>query len=477
MTEMVRPLLTRLMGQRFIAFYPVLAHLTNSAKCALFLGHALSWTRHYARHEPERDGWFWQTTEQCQSATGLSRHEQHHARTTLCAIGALIEEGRGMPRRTWFRLDLDALATLLATHIGHEAHQWSWSESAVRALLGRPIPVHRPFVSAGGSVTAGIYLGWMCTRMREARNLVRTDGLSTGVWLDVPMARSQANLGMKRRQLEGARATLIRAGLITECWRAGAPARRLTQLNVELLMTALSEPHSTQDSLSDRLENDPNRKCSQGMYETSIPACTKPDNWNVRNEHSSMHETGQQACTKPDNMSAGFVQPLYGVKTSEVTTPNTGGPSQRPSSSSHDQNHTNNAALKLGNELAEHEQKTVRQMLTKLADPTLAQLVADEWMAQCARGVVRRPLSYLSTLIQLASKNQFVPAHALGMAKARRNADVLEAARRLPPPGMQPTIPTTTAQVDSGSERTRPSDETMKTLQELRRRMQCVTTK
>ncbi len=494
MTETARPLLTQLMGQRFISFYPVLAHLTWSVKCALLLGHALSWTRHYARHEPQRDGWFWQTKEQWEDATGLSRHEQLHARQSLRDLGILIEEGRGMPRRTWFRIDLDKLATVLGTHIGRDVHQWSWSESAVRTLLGRPVPIHHPLVCASGSVTSGIYLGWMCTRVREARNLASNrrlrrlnaaptdtdEKVNNAVWLDVSMTDSQANLAMGRRQMEGARKRLIDAGLITECWGAGVPARKLTGLNIDSLMAALSVGGAKAKFVPNRAQNKPDNQCLKGMAESYIPACTKADDWNGGIVHSSMDESGQQGCTKPADMMSGFVHPLYGVKTStQLHPPNTevdhtSVPHQRPGSSFSASIQIEPIRLDAG--LSPDEQKPVRQMLAKIADQTIAQQVADEWTAQCARGAVRSPLSYLSALIAQASKGQFVPALAPGLAQARRNADALEAARRQPPPGMQRTATTLPTQAKSGAApRSRPSDETMKTLQELRRKMRCVT--
>ena len=490
------------MGQRFISYYPVLAQLTGSVKCALLLGHALSWTRHYARNEPQRDGWFWQTTDQWRQSTGLSRHEQIRARDRLRQLGIISEQGRGMPRRTWYRIELNKLAAVIGEHIGRAVHQWSWSEAAVRALLGRPVPCYKPLIEAGGSVTAGIYLSWLCARMRSRdcfashRRMGRyitgpcTDLMDSehAVWLDITTVQSQSGLAMGRYQMEAARARLVHAGLIAERWGSGVPARKLTRIDTRAVIDVIVSAKPARDTAidgesSDRKGN--NASASnylKGMAQTANPACGKADDWNGGFVHSSMRKSGQQECRKADNMLSGLPHPLYGVKTSkQLPTQNKGTGSftnaaQATTRSSFAFEKSNpgpaQSVLELPTELAPTERTAATRMLERLDDRALAQQVVDEWAAHRDAGRLRSPLSYLSALVALAEKGQFVASHALVRAQRRHNSAVLEAARRRPPQGMRPV---TDAPAEKTVERSRPSAAVMASLTEMRRKMGCVT--
>ena len=114
------------------------------------------------------------------------------------------------------------------------------------------------------------------------------------------------------------------------------------------------------------------------------------------------------------------------------------------------------------------------RMLERLADRVLAQQVADEWSVHRESGRLRSPMSYLSSLIALAIKGQFVASHALNRARSRNNAAALEAARRRPPQGMNQAG---AAPPQSSTERSRPSAAVMASLTEMRRKMGCVTTR
>ena len=504
-TQLANPLLAVLMGQRFIGYYPVLAQLTGSVKCALLLGHALSWSRHYARSEPQRDGWFWQTTEQWRHSTGLSRHEQIRARVRLRELGLMSVQGRGMPRRIWYRIELDNLATVIGAHVGQAVDHWSWSEAAVRALLGRPVPCYKPLIEAGRSVTAGLYLSWLCALLRSRkgfaseRRMGRLRSSCTGdlqsegehaVWLDITTLESQSALAMGRYQLEAARAQLVGVGLIAERWGAGVPARKLTRIEPRAIIDAIVTSGTPErvdrrrKEAGQSVKNASTSLCLQGMAESANPACAKADDWNGGFVHSSMQKSGRQGCRQADDMLSGLPHPLYGVKTSKqlpTAKPDREGGSNAPqpvsrSSFPIDQSNAvlSVSALELPQVLSATERASAMRMLERLADRVLAQQVADEWSVHRESGRLRSPMSYLSSLIALAIKGQFVASHALNRARSRNNAAALEAARRRPPQGMNQAG---AAPPQSSTERSRPSAAVMASLTEMRRKMGCVTTR
>ena len=88
-TVKVDETLQRVSAQGFIQFHPALAELLGF-KAALFLGHALYWSRHLARTQPKRNGWFFMTARQWEQATGLTTREQASVRELLVERNLLI---------------------------------------------------------------------------------------------------------------------------------------------------------------------------------------------------------------------------------------------------------------------------------------------------------------------------------------------------------------------------------------------------
>jgi hypothetical protein len=97
---------------RPIAFHPILAHAIGDAATALFLSQLLYWD---STLKGERE-WFWKTQEEMKRETGLSRAEQETARRNLLEKGIIQERRTGSPCRLWYRIDFDALETMLAQY-------------------------------------------------------------------------------------------------------------------------------------------------------------------------------------------------------------------------------------------------------------------------------------------------------------------------------------------------------------------------
>jgi hypothetical protein len=97
-----------LLGDRPVAYHPMLAHVLGGVKEALFVSQLLYW--HDRGKLP--DGWIWKTRREWTEETGLSRREIEGARKRLVAKGVLEEKLQGIPATLHYRLDLDRLYEL-----------------------------------------------------------------------------------------------------------------------------------------------------------------------------------------------------------------------------------------------------------------------------------------------------------------------------------------------------------------------------
>lgn len=101
---------------RQIQYYPALRPLLGSVTATIFFGQALYWSDKTG----DAQGWFWKTQDDWATETGLSPDEQTSARKKLRGIGVLREEFRGIPRKLWFRLDLDRFEELVEAEFGND---------------------------------------------------------------------------------------------------------------------------------------------------------------------------------------------------------------------------------------------------------------------------------------------------------------------------------------------------------------------
>ena len=466
------------LSQRYILVYPVLQAVTGSAKAALMLSQMLYWTRTYLTSRPERGGWFWQTQQDWRTSTGLSRHEQDHARVALLATGFVEERRMGVPGRMHFRVDLLALGRAIAGHksTATDAH---WTETTLKALLGRPVAFLRGLVDIGGSFTAGYYLSDLCQQQRTLeRNALQGYITLNGAereldaghgWLDLPLGDTAKRLGLTTRRLRLARQRLIAAGLIEEGSSGGVQPRTLSRVNLPALTGALSSLQKTQANPSSQptetekpvMEHTGStrpplttgREVQQtfdftGMAETYIPEVTKPANWNGGNVHSRGDKTGNPEVTKPANNSAAFVTSINVISTSSLelqllAVPNTDQTLHRrrssdfaessiktpmPASASIVELTPRAVDLVLPDNLNDAERSAAHRLLDGLPGTLSKQVVADEWAGKLGLGRVLNPISYLHGLVKRAQQGDFVPSMALQVAKNRERRRLNEAA-------------------------------------------------
>ena len=103
---------------RPVAYYSKLAELCSSVTAGIFLCQFLYW--HGKGSDPE--GWIYKVQSEITEETALSRWEQETARKILCKLNILEEKYSGIPRKLYYRLNLDSLDTHWSLPIMRENH-------------------------------------------------------------------------------------------------------------------------------------------------------------------------------------------------------------------------------------------------------------------------------------------------------------------------------------------------------------------
>jgi hypothetical protein len=90
---------------RPVAYYPKIAEVAGGATSAIFLCQFIYWEG----KQKDPDGWIYKTQANIKEETGLTRYEQETVRKKLKAKGLLEEKYQGIPRKLYYRINLDAL--------------------------------------------------------------------------------------------------------------------------------------------------------------------------------------------------------------------------------------------------------------------------------------------------------------------------------------------------------------------------------
>ncbi|SDO29004.1 hypothetical protein SAMN04487957_10564 [Halomonas shengliensis] len=115
MSHITAAMLPALLG-RPVAYQPIFTRLPGvTVQGAIFLSQALFLTNTPTARA--RQGWFWKeqagAVDSWESETGMSAKQQMTARRQLVALGVLQEQRKGVPAKTWYRVDTEALALAL----------------------------------------------------------------------------------------------------------------------------------------------------------------------------------------------------------------------------------------------------------------------------------------------------------------------------------------------------------------------------
>ena len=101
-----------------VAYYPKLTKITGGVKETIFLCQLLYWQG----KQGSKDGWIYKTQQEFTEETGLSRWEQETARKNLVRKGFLETKYSGIPRRLYFRLNIENINKAWAEFVSSDKH-------------------------------------------------------------------------------------------------------------------------------------------------------------------------------------------------------------------------------------------------------------------------------------------------------------------------------------------------------------------
>jgi hypothetical protein len=119
------------MLERPVAYHRQFVDLGAGVTGALMLSQAVYWSSRTS----DTDGWFYKTQAEWEAETGLTRREQETARAKLKALGLVEELKKGVPCKTYFRVNLEKVIDCLDV----QKRQSSMAESAKLDCTKAPV--------------------------------------------------------------------------------------------------------------------------------------------------------------------------------------------------------------------------------------------------------------------------------------------------------------------------------------------------
>lgn len=241
-----------LMQRGFVPLYPQLVKASGSIKAALMLGQAIGLSRTWLQRDRSRNGWFWMSAADWQSATGLTAREQESARGSLVEAGLWEERRTHNPSRLYFRVHLEAVARALGLRhkppaivdAGDQPDDWQWDNAASVTVLGEAQMFFKPLADLTGSVMAGLLLSQLLARQRTALRERRVDAQGQ---FQIQYDELADHLLIGQKAMRNARDQLRRAGFISEQIRgSGSNARVHAGVNLTAMMACLQVQPSTE---------------------------------------------------------------------------------------------------------------------------------------------------------------------------------------------------------------------------------------
>ena len=383
------------------------------------LSQAIYWTRR-GKDIRQHGGWFFKTIGQWHQETGLSRHEQAHARATLRGLHLIDERKRGLPARLFYRVDAERLATSLSDSVDRRDECVDWDDSEqISALLGPVQSFHRCLSSVTGNTSAALFLS---RALFFSRNILRVEPSG---WFAKSAAQWQGETGLTWREQAAARRVLRDLGIAEET-RKGIPPRVLMRINVDHLAALLSQPR--QGSKTEASNIQPGGK----------PACGNPTSQFCANRQTRMWESHILILRKAATLSAEkrndslplsanlYIENL--ITRSMSTKPLLPVASQEATEESVDSG-SGGADLIFPKALLPQEQAAAKALVRGFS--LLAQAMLDELAGRMETNTIRSsPIAYLRGLLARAKTGEFVPELGIRIAAARHAREEAEVLRR-----------------------------------------------
>jgi hypothetical protein len=218
----------------FIQFHTVLAQKLDNFKAAIFLGHALYWTRYQSINHPYRDGWFFMTAREWEKATGLTPREQTAVRALLVEARLVMEALADHPAKLHFKVDLSVLTQWMG--VG-KIHRVTWE--TIGQFASPSVSYFKPLADISGGVATGLYLSYLLNCQRRLYSSPQpNDSLQAGFFsVKLEDVRVALSLGPKTQRT--ARDKLKLGGLMTEGRSNATSSQLLVRLNMQAIHSCL----------------------------------------------------------------------------------------------------------------------------------------------------------------------------------------------------------------------------------------------
>jgi len=402
---------------RPIAFHRRLVELTGSIKSSLMLSQAIYWTRH-GKDIVHHGGWFFKTMQQWRWETGLSRHEQSHARTRLREMKVLQERMQRLPATLHFRVNGNALAALLSDFLGRRYRDIDWDDdSLVADLLGPVLPFHRTLTIITLDVNSALFLSraLYCIRriMRQSPN----------AWFQASTAEWEADAGLTRREQDTARNSLRCLGILEEMHR-GIPPRRWARIDIGRLTELLSEAIAAEKS-----------ELAQ-LHKTGSQGCGIATNSIGENRQARMWASRKQGWRKPATLIAEKDHHCLPVSAHLYKDLTTGTKTTPPPNAVVDESNLRTVEEPGGGgelifpySLLPEERSAAHALVMRC--PSIAQPLLDELAGRISTNAIRAsPIGYLRGMVQRAQAGDFVLELGVRIAMSRRQREEAELLRQ-----------------------------------------------
>ena len=392
---------------RHIAFRRRLVDVTSSVKAALFLSQAIYWTGR-GLDVRQRGGWFMKTVAQWEMETGLSEREQLTVRKTLRSLAVLSEQRSGLPAKLHFRLDIDALASLLDCRAGRARGVTDeLYPIALAQWLGPSTAYHRSLARVGQGVHAGLLLS-RALQLAQAQTRANHTG-----WVIRTAAQWTDDLGLTRREQESARRDLAATGVWEEA-HIGTPPRLAFRIRLEALFAQLASVECAEASHHQRgrceeRETSDAQNVGSSRWQPRVLVPTKPPTQFLRNRRASSDESAIPVIQSSTSISVQLPYKTDAVRSEPLPTAT--------------------SELVFPEGLNSGEQAAARRLVEPCGP--LAQCILDELAGRMdAKAVRTTPISYLRGLVAHAAAGKFVADAGLRVEATRRRRQ-LEARQRL----------------------------------------------
>jgi hypothetical protein len=426
-------------GRQFVTYFPVLAQLTGSAKAALLLGHSIYVSRALLRDSPEREGWFWKTTQEWFVATGLSQKEQVSARELLIERQLLQEARQGMPAKLYFRINLTALAAQLGQLINAAPTVWSWEENAVRRLLGRPLAFYAPMAWLMDSASCGIVLSqWVATY----RDALRQPDFKAHRFIYSLSSDHWIGIGISDKTVRRARDLTQALGIAQFERQSAAHGRLMYRVNLTVLADLLTKKVNEIHSLLDSSNQDVKKTAIKisGNQQSRVTKRAKvllpfSENMISQKGRSTLALSDKQELLKGQEYFRPFSQSRFAEKAEHLIKgfKHTKQQQQKPV------NEANNGAIKTSDVVVVLEVGQSKTLEDPLVMPSLllenehaialkllsgskqAQTILDEVQGKALAqpGSVRSALALIQSLVRLDAEGRFAPLYAAKVERQR----------------------------------------------------------